>query len=196
MKSRPHAVSTSSMWPRCFRCRQRRRPRDGPKFYLGTWLKKQSATSGSAPRKLRGKDAGSAGSAAGPWLDRPQNHPGGLDGSLKRADRHIDRYQIHCPDRYLPLSETRFMTRSKNEQRLPSRNNWKSATWDYPTNLRGGSRVHARRPRKKPALDGLDSERLQPAEPEFRDGIVRSHASRRYPVATARLSLGICRQSI
>ena len=52
-----------------------------------------------------------------PWPDRPQNHPGGLDGSLKRADRHIDRYQIHWLDRYLPLSATRFMTRINNEQR-------------------------------------------------------------------------------
>ena len=46
-----------------------------------------------------------------------KNHSGGTGRQPQTTDYIDHNYQIHWPDRYLPLSATRFMTRSNNEQR-------------------------------------------------------------------------------
>jgi len=71
--------------------------------YIGTWLKRQRRDQLIVASKITGPARGFSWIRNGPRIDRAQLNAA-LDGSLRRLQTdYVDLYQIHWPDRYVPM---------------------------------------------------------------------------------------------
>ncbi|GAB4117766.1 MAG: NADP(H)-dependent aldo-keto reductase [Sideroxydans sp.] len=71
--------------------------------YIGTWLKHQQREQLVVASKIAGPARGFAWIRNGPRIDREQIHAA-VDASLRRLQTdYLDLYQIHWPDRYVPM---------------------------------------------------------------------------------------------
>jgi aryl-alcohol dehydrogenase-like predicted oxidoreductase len=71
--------------------------------YIGTWLKKQRRDKMIVATKIAGPSRGFSWIRNGPHIDR-QHIESAINGSLRRLQTdYIDLYQIHWPDRYVPM---------------------------------------------------------------------------------------------
>ncbi|WP_435628514.1 NADP(H)-dependent aldo-keto reductase [Candidatus Ferrigenium straubiae] len=71
--------------------------------YLGTWLKRQRRDQLVVASKIAGPARGFSWIRGGPRIDRAQINAA-IDGSLRRLQTdYVDLYQIHWPDRYVPM---------------------------------------------------------------------------------------------
>ncbi len=71
--------------------------------YLGSWLKRQAREKLIVATKIAGPARGFAWIRNGPRINRAQINAA-LDGSLRRLQTdYVDLYQIHWPDRYVPM---------------------------------------------------------------------------------------------
>jgi len=71
--------------------------------YIGSWLKRQSRDKLIVASKIAGPARGFTWIRGGPRIAREQIHAA-IDGSLRRLQTdYLDLYQIHWPDRYVPM---------------------------------------------------------------------------------------------
>ncbi len=77
--------------------------------YLGSWLKKQARDKLIVATKITAQGRGFGWVRGGPGPIGRKSIQEALDGSLKRLQTdYVDLYQIHWPDRYLPLFGNTF----------------------------------------------------------------------------------------
>ncbi len=71
--------------------------------FIGSWLKHQQRDQLVVATKIAGPGRGFGWIRNGPRIDRAQIHAA-IDGSLRRLQTdYVDLYQIHWPDRYVPM---------------------------------------------------------------------------------------------
>lgn len=71
--------------------------------YIGSWLKNQPREKLVVATKIAGPARGFGWIRGGPRITREQIHTA-IDGSLRRLQTdYVDLYQIHWPDRYVPM---------------------------------------------------------------------------------------------
>lgn len=71
--------------------------------YIGTWLKKQQRDKLIVATKIAGPSRGFDWIRNGPQINR-EHIAAAIDGSLRRLQTdYVDLYQIHWPDRYVPM---------------------------------------------------------------------------------------------
>lgn len=84
--------------------------------FIGSWLKKQPREKLIVATKIAGPARGFAWIRNGPRINRAQINAA-LDGSLRRLQTdYVDLYQIHWPDRYVPMfGATRYDASQEHE---------------------------------------------------------------------------------
>ncbi len=92
-------IDTAEMYPVAPRAETQGRTES----YIGTWLKRQPRDRLIIATKIAGPARGFAWIRGGPRIDRTQINAA-IDGSLRRLQTdYVDLYQIHWPDRYVPM---------------------------------------------------------------------------------------------
>ncbi len=92
-------IDTAEMYPVAPRAETVHRTEN----YIGTWLKNQPRDKLIVATKIAGPARGFAWIRNGPRITRDQINAA-IDGSLRRLQTdYIDLYQIHWPDRYVPM---------------------------------------------------------------------------------------------
>jgi aryl-alcohol dehydrogenase-like predicted oxidoreductase len=88
--------------------------------YLGTWLRRQQRDKVIVATKITAPGRGFNWVRGGPrTVDRKSIHEA-LNGSLRRLQTdHVDLYQIHWPDRYLPLFGNIFYDPAQERPTVP-----------------------------------------------------------------------------
>ena len=87
--------------------------------YIGDWLKKQPRDKLVIATKIAGPARGFAWIRNGPRINREQINTA-LDGSLRRLQTdYVDLYQIHWPDRYVPMFGTTSYDASQEHETTP-----------------------------------------------------------------------------
>ena len=92
-------IDTAEMYPVAPRAETQGRTES----YIGTWLKRQRRDQLIVATKIAGPARGFSWIRNGPRIDRTQLNAA-IDGSLRRLQTdYVDLYQIHWPDRYVPM---------------------------------------------------------------------------------------------
>lgn len=92
-------IDTAEMYPVAPRAETQGRTES----YIGSWLKRQPREKLIIATKIAGPARGFSWIRNGPRVNREQLNAA-IDGSLKRLQTdYIDLYQIHWPDRYVPM---------------------------------------------------------------------------------------------
>jgi aryl-alcohol dehydrogenase-like predicted oxidoreductase len=92
-------IDTAEMYPVAPRAETAHRTES----YIGTWLKRQPRDRLIVATKIAGPARGFSWIRNGPRIDREQLIAA-VDGSLRRLQTdYVDLYQIHWPDRYVPM---------------------------------------------------------------------------------------------
>jgi aryl-alcohol dehydrogenase-like predicted oxidoreductase len=92
-------IDTAEMYPVAPRAETAHRTES----YIGTWLKRQQREKLIVATKIAGPARGFSWIRNGPRITREQINAA-LDGSLRRLQTdYVDLYQIHWPDRYVPM---------------------------------------------------------------------------------------------
>lgn len=87
--------------------------------FIGSWLKKQPREKLIVATKIAGPARGFAWIRNGPRINRAQINAA-LDGSLRRLQTdYVDLYQIHWPDRYVPMFGTTRYDASQEHETTP-----------------------------------------------------------------------------
>ena len=87
--------------------------------YIGTWLKKQQRDKLIVATKIAGPSRGFAWIRNGPRVNR-EHINAAIDGSLKRLQTdYVDLYQIHWPDRYVPMFGASSYDASQEHDTVP-----------------------------------------------------------------------------
>ena len=88
--------------------------------YLGTWLRKQPRDKMIVATKITAPGRGFNWVRGGPKAVDRKGIQEALNGSLKRLQTdHVDLYQIHWPDRYLPLFGNMFYEPQQERPTVP-----------------------------------------------------------------------------
>jgi aryl-alcohol dehydrogenase-like predicted oxidoreductase len=92
-------IDTAEMYPVAPRAETVHRTEN----YIGTWLKRQQRDKLIVASKIAGPARGFTWIRGGPRITRVHIHAA-IDGSLRRLQTdYLDLYQIHWPDRYVPM---------------------------------------------------------------------------------------------
>jgi aryl-alcohol dehydrogenase-like predicted oxidoreductase len=87
--------------------------------YIGTWLKHQQRDKLIIATKIAGPSRGFAWIRNGPRINREHIHAA-IDASLKRLQTdYVDLYQIHWPDRYVPMFGSTSYEADKENDAVP-----------------------------------------------------------------------------
>lgn len=87
--------------------------------YVGTWLKNQARDKLIVATKIAGPGRGFQWIRGGPRISR-EHLEAALDGSLKRLQTdYVDLYQIHWPDRYVPMFGTTHYDAALERESVP-----------------------------------------------------------------------------
>ena len=92
-------IDTAEMYP----VAPRAETQGSTERYIGTWLKRQQRDKLIVASKIAGPSRGFAWIRNGPHINRAHLHEA-IDRSLRRLQTdYLDLYQIHWPDRYVPM---------------------------------------------------------------------------------------------
>ncbi len=168
-------IDTAEMYP----VAPRAETQGSTERYIGTWLKHQQRDQLIVASKIAGPSRGFAWIRNGPHINR-EHLQAAIDGSLRRLQTdYLDVYQLHWPDRYVPMfGGTSYDISQEHdsepiEQQLQALGELvKSGKVRHiglsnETSL-GRERIHSPRQTTRLALRGVDTERLQSDEPHFR----------------------------
>jgi len=108
-------IDTAEMYP----VPPRRETQGSTEFYVGSWLKHQSRDKLIVASKVTGPSRGFDWIRQGPSVNKA-NIQAAIEDSLKRLETdYLDLYQIHWPDRYVPMFGGSSYDRANEHETTP-----------------------------------------------------------------------------